>query len=172
MSKSWNNAIWLTDAPADMFGKIMSLKDELIEQYFLLATNTPLAKIADIKKRLKAGENPMIIKKELALIMVTELHSKKDAGAAQASFESMFQKKAPSEADMPEFKTKETHWKLTDLLVATGMVTSKSEGRRLIEQDAIEINGIGIKFQTADVTIKSHDIIKVGKKKFVKIHII
>ncbi|MFH0749847.1 MAG: tyrosine--tRNA ligase [Candidatus Gottesmanbacteria bacterium] len=172
MSKSWNNALWLTDMPTDMYGKIMSLKDELIEQYFLLATNTPLEQIAEIKKRLKSGENPMIVKKELAFIMVTELHSKKDAEIAQTSFESMFQKRAPSSADVPEFKTKETHWKLADLLVATGMVTSKSEGRRLIEQDAIEINGIGIKFQTADVTVKSHDIIKVGKKKFVKIHII
>ena len=172
MSKSWNNAIWLTDEPTDMFGKIMSLKDELIEQYFLLATNTSLEDIADIKKRLKSKENPMKIKKELAFIMVSELHSKKEALAAQTSFESMFQKKAPSEADIPEFKTKETHWKLTELLLATKTVLSKSEARRLVDQDAIEINGIGIKFQTADITIKTHDIIKVGKKKFVKIQII
>jgi len=172
MSKSWNNAIWLTDKPEDMFGKVMSLKDELIEQYFLLATNTSMEDIENIKKRLKSGENPMVIKKELASIMVSELHSKKDADAAKVSFESKFQKKAPLAADIPEFKTKETKWKLIDLLVETGMVTSKSEGRRLIGNDAIEINGIGIKFQTSDITIKSHDIIKVGKKKFIKIKII
>lgn len=172
MSKTWNNAIWLTDEPSDMFGKVMSLKDGLIEQYFLLATNTPLEKIAEIKKRLKSGENPMILKKELACTIVTELHSAKKAHAAQAGFESIFQKKTPSEARLPEFATKETHWKLADLLVETKTATSKSEARRLIDQDAVEINGVGIKFQTTDVTIKTNDIIKIGKKKFVKIHII
>lgn len=172
MSKSWNNAIWLTDEPNDMFGKVMSLKDELIEEYFLLATNTPMEEIMNIKKRLKSNENPMTIKKELAYTIVSELHSKKDADAAQTSFESKFQKKTPTMTDIPEFKTKETKWKLIDLLVQSTMVTSKSEARRLIGNDAIEINGIGIKFQTSDITIKSHDIIKVGKKKFIKIKII
>lgn len=172
MSKTWNNAIWLTDSPSDMFGKIMSLKDELIEQYFLLATDTPMEKIAEVKKRLAGGENPMLLKKELATAVVTELHSKKDADTARGGFEKMFQKRTPAAADIPEFKTKETHWKLADLLVAAGTVSSKSEARRLIEQDAVEINGIGIKFQTADVTVKSHDIMKIGKKKFIKIQII
>jgi len=172
MSKTWGNAIWLTDEPNDMFGKIMSLKDELIEQYFLLATNVPMEKVEEVKKRLKGHENPMMLKKELAFEIVSELHSIKDAESAKQSFESLFQKKELNKTDMPEYKTAQTKWKLADLLVATGTVTSKSEARRLIDQDAIEINSIGIKFQTADVSIKSHDIIKVGKKKFVKIKII
>lgn len=172
MSKTWGNAIWLTDKPDDMFGKVMSLKDELIEQYFLLATNVPMKKVEEVKKRLKAHENPMVLKKELAFTIVSELHSKKEAEHAKQSFESLFQKKELNKTDMPEYKTAQTIWKLADLLVATGTAASKSEARRLIDQDAIEINGIGIKFQTADVTIKSHDIIKVGKRKFVKITII
>lgn len=172
MSKTWGNAIWLTDTPEDMFGKVMSLKDELIEPYFLLATNAPMDKIDEVKKRLKQNENPMILKKELAFTMVAELHTKKDAERAQQSFEALFQKKSIRETDIPVFTTKQTTWKLADLLVATGTAASKSEARRLIDQDAIEINGIGTKFQTADVTIKSHDIIKVGKKKFVKIELL
>lgn len=172
MSKTWNNGIWLTDEPNDMFGKIMSLKDSLIEQYFLLATNISISEIVKVKERLSSGENPMLLKKELAHIIVTELHGKEQANKARESFESKFQKKSLDMNDIPMFSTKQTHWKLTDLLVETKTATSKSEARRLIEQDAIEINGLGIKFQTNEVTIKSHDIIKIGKKKFVKIHII
>lgn len=172
MSKTWNNGIWLTDEPSDMFGKIMSLKDSLIEQYYLLATNVPIKTIDQVKQRLTSGENPMILKKELAFVIVTELHGKEYALRAQRAFESKFQKKSLDMDDIPVFSTKQTNWKLADLLVETKSVASKSEARRLIEQDAIELNGVGIKFQTTDVTVKTHDIIKIGKKKFVKIRII
>ncbi len=70
------------------------------------------------------------------------------------------------------FSTKQPVWKLIDLLVETKTATSKSEARRLIDQDAVEINGVGIKFQTTDVTIKTNDIMKVGKRKFIKIQLI
>lgn len=172
MSKTWNNGIWLVDEPSDMFGKIMSLKDSLIEQYYQLATNLPMSTIVKVKQRLSSGENPMILKKELAFAIVTELHSKTDAAKARGSFESKFQKKSLDMNDIPEFLTKQTRWKLTELLVETKTAASKSEARRLIEQDAVEINGVGIKFQTTEVTIKTHDIIKIGKRKFVKIHLI
>jgi len=171
MSKTWGNAIWLTDEPNDMFGKVMSLKDNLIEQYFLLATNTPIEKIQEVKKRLVEGENPMEVKKELATIIVTELHDKQKADQAKKFFEDMFQKKSLVNADIPTFATKKTTWKLIDLLLETKLVSSKSEARRLIDQDAIEVNGIGIKFQTSDITLKNNDIIKIGKKRFVKIRI-
>ena len=66
MSKSWGNAIWVEDPPEEMFGKTMSLRDELIIQYFTLATSISMEKVAEVEKRLKAWENPMVLKKELA----------------------------------------------------------------------------------------------------------
>lgn len=171
MSKTWGNAIWLTDEPNNMFGKVMSLKDELLEQYFLLATDTPLDEIAEIKKEITKGTNPMNIKKTLAHRIITELYDATTALSAQKSFEDLFQNKKLSDADIPIFDTDKTLWKLIDLIVETKTVTSKSEARRLIDQDAIEINGIGVKFQTSDITIKNGDIIKIGKKRFVKIHV-
>jgi len=172
MSKTWGNAIWLTDEPKDMFGKVMSLKDELILQYFLLATNTSPDAIARIQKRLETKENPMVLKKELAQKIVSELHGEKEANVARDEFEKLFQKKSLADSDIPMFSTKQPVWKLIDLLVETKTATSKSEARRLIDQDAVEINGVGIKFQTTDVTIKTNDIMKVGKRKFIKIQLL
>jgi len=166
MSKTWNNAVWLTDEPNDMFGKIMSLKDDLIEEYFLLATNASMEKINEVKKRLRNGENPMILKKELAHTIASELHGKNRADEAQRTFENLFQKKNLDDVDMLIYKTDQAIQDSIDLLVKVGAVKSKSEARRLIDQKAIESEGevIGLQFQ-------SHDgkIIKVGKKKFIKI---
>jgi tyrosyl-tRNA synthetase len=77
MSKSWGNAIWLDDDPNEMYGKVMSLKDDLISNYFTLATSLTLNKICAIEAKLQAGENPMVFKKQLAHQIVTELHSNK-----------------------------------------------------------------------------------------------
>lgn len=170
MSKTWNNAVWLTDTPTDMFGKIMSLKDELIKEYFLLATNTPIEKITNYELRMKHGENPMTLKKELAVTIVSELHGKTEAQKARDEFEKTFQKKTLTDIDMPVFQTKETKWNLIDLLVAINSAGSKSEARRLIEQDAVEINGVTC--HISHVTIENGDIIKVGKRKFIKIQIV
>lgn len=157
MSKTWNNAIWLADEPGDMFGKIMSLKDDLIISYFTLATNVSMDEVEHIKQRLASRENPMTLKKELAHRIVSELHDAEAAEAAQKEFERVHQK-----GEMPAATAQEV--KATRLIDALGM--SKSEAKRLIEQKAIDLNGKTI---DTDTDVKPGDLIRVGKKKFIKI---
>jgi len=136
MSKSWGNAIWIEDEPTEMFGKVMSLKDDLIVQYFTLATNLPLEKVNQIRERLKS-ENPMILKKELALQIVTELHSPEGAQKAQEEFEKTFQKGDVAPEMIQEIKV-DPMLDIVDKLVQGGVVSSKSEAKRLQDQGAIQ----------------------------------
>lgn len=172
MSKSWGNAIWLTDEPNDIYGKVMSLKDELIINYFKLSTKLPLDEIADIEKQLAAGENPMGVKKQLAHQIVSELHSKKDADSAQRKFETIFQKKDFTGSDVPVFTTSHTDWNPVDFLFESGLAASKSEAKRLIEQGSVERNASRLTSHVSPLTLSDGDIIKVGKKKFLKIKLV
>lgn len=169
MSKTWNNAIWLNDPPEEMYGKVMSLKDSLIVQYFTLATNTPLGEIEEVKQTLDGGDNPMTLKKRLAHRIVTELHSTTLADDAQKEFEKKFQSHDLETANVPSWSTKQTDWGPVELLVATSLTSSKSDAKRLIEQGAVEINGHAISSQLSAISLKNYDILKVGKKKFLKI---
>jgi len=160
MSKSWGNAIWITDNPDEMFGKVMSIKDDLIVQYFRNATNTSEAKIKEVEDRLKKGENPLNIKKDLAFNVVSELHNKEDAEKAQKSFEKTFQEQKP------EF-TKEIESKGNISPTIAQTVGSISEAKRLISQGAVDVNGKTVSDPT--LQINSGDEIKVGTKIFVKV---
>lgn len=171
MSKTWNNAIWLTDNPNDIYGKVMSIKDNLIEEYFLLATDITLEKIGDINKRLNDRENPMIIKKELAYEITKSLCSTSDAQHAQSEFEKVFQKHQNPDNAAIEFQTRQPSWNLTDLLVESKTCVSKSDAKRLIAQNAIEINNKSVHVNETQIDLVNGDIIKVGKKKFIKIRI-
>jgi tyrosyl-tRNA synthetase len=158
MSKTWNNAVWLTDEPNDMFGKIMSLKDDLIEEYFLLATNTPMKKVEEVKKRLSDGENPMVLKKELARTIVRELHGEKQADEAQQAFETTFQKKEGPSPDMiTVFNTNKDTVDLVDVLAESGLCKSKSDARRTLN------------LSNTIIKVENDKIYKVGKKRFLKI---
>jgi len=135
MSKSWGNAIWLDDEPDEMFGRIMSVRDDLILTYFTLATNLPSAEVAKKEKRLKEGENPINLKIELALQIVTELHGEKEAEMAREKFSKTFQKKDP------EFKTKMPNkGTLAQTLAPFTRLSSVSEAKRLINAGAVELN--------------------------------
>lgn len=151
MSKSWGNAIWVEDSPEEMFGKVMSLRDELINQYFVLATNLPLEEIP------KDG-HPMELKKQLAHQIVTELHSKSDANKAQENFEKTFQNKEIINPEVVDATS-------IDDLVKLKIVDSKSGWKRLVEQGAVEVDGQKI---TDDSTLNP-GIYRIGKKKFIKI---
>ena len=167
MSKTWGNAIWLTDTPNDMFGKIMSLRDELIVEYFTLATNTSIGEIQTVKQRLSSGENPMILKKELARRIVSELHGEELAEPSQEYFENIFTKKDyKSGATEITLNPNEQSLTLGQLLISLSLVSSRSEFKRLLEQKAININNAVI---PQDRNVKTGDIIKVGKRKFIKI---
>lgn len=158
MSKSWGNAIWLEDTPNTMFGKVMSLTDDLIDQYFYQATSIPLK---EIKNKLKtAKSNPLNIKKELAFQIVTDLHSQKAAQNAQKYFENTFQKKAPSYDQ--QVKLKENL-----LNTITQVVDSKSKAKRLISQGAVDVNKKTITNPTHKP--KVGDKVKIGTRIFLRV---
>ena len=167
IGKSEGNVIGLTDAPNDFFGKIMSLGDDAIVNCFTLLTDTPSEEIQEMQKKMDDGENPMLFKKRLAFELTKQLNSEEDAKQAQSAFEQTFQdRQAPT--SMPEFTTKQSEWNPVDLLVASKLVSSKSDAKRLLEQGAVEINGKAISHQLSTISIKNSDILKVGKKNFLK----
>jgi len=166
MSKSWGNAIWLTDPANEMFAKVMSLRDELIAQYFTLATSVPMDDIEVIKKRLESKENPMTIKLELAHRMVTELHSKKSADDAQTDFGNRFQKGELTNADLPmvSITTLPQTAGTVDYLTELNLAKSNSDARRLVAQGSVSINDIKITNPKNPTSLKTGDILQVGRK--------
>ncbi len=167
IGKTEGNVIGLTDAPVEFYAKIMSLGDDAIIPCFTLLTDIPTEKI---EEKMKQGENPMLFKKQLALELTKMLHDETSAKKAQEEFETVHQKGESISVTAPVFETQQINWNIIDLLVATNQVASKSEARRLIEQKAIEIHNT--QCTMTNVELNDGDIIKIGKKKFVKIHII
>lgn len=153
MSKSWGNAIWLDDSPNEIFGKVMSIKDELIPEYFLLAT----------KIEMPSKNDPMLLKKALALQIVTELHSEAEAKNAQAYFESTFQQKRVPDDIKP---SESPSFNIIDILVDDKLVSSRSEARRVIMQGGVRINGE--KIDDINAIVDSEAVINVGPRKFIK----
>ncbi len=169
MSKSWGNAIWLEDTPEDMYAKIMAVNDELLIEYFTLATNVSMEKVREIEKRLQTNENPRDIKMELATLLVTEIHSAQAAEKAQDYFQrTVQQKEMPDE--IPVITVKEKLFTLTDLLVYTGLAASKSEAKRLIEQGGVEVDNERIEDPNLEIAIEDSVILKVGKRKYIRVN--
>ncbi len=169
MSKTWDNAIWLDDNPNDMYAKVMRVEDNLIIDYFILATNTPLEEIKKIEKELKE-ENPINIKKKLARIIVSELCDDKAAQKAEESFGKTVQNKEMPE-EITEVRVKKDSIVNSDLLVEIGLAISKSEAKRLFEQGGVEVDGGRINLKDSVEAIENM-IIKVGKRKFARIKIV
>jgi len=164
MSSSWGNVINLTDKPEEMFGRVMSLSDNLIEKYFVLATTVSLREIDDI---LKLNFNPRDQKLILAEKITAQYHDQKLAQKAKKNFISLFSKKEIPE-DIKELKVK-TGEKLDDILVENKIIESKSEFRRLIRAGAIDIDARPI--SDVNYIVEKPIVIKIGKKKFLKIKV-
>lgn len=162
MSKSWGNAIWLTDTPNEMYGKVMSLRDELIINYFTLATRLPEEIIAEKASRLEKGENPKNLKKELAHTIVTELHSSDAADLAQEYFENTFEKQAPEEYTLTEVPAD-----ATVLSTVAQVVGGMSEAKRLIAAGAVDLGDTRVTDGKQEV--QNGDKLKVGKKTFIEV---
>lgn len=161
MSKSLNNYIGITESPENMFGKIMSIPDTLIEKYFELLTDVDMV---SIKKRMASGENPRNLKVELGQNIVEFYYSKEDADQSLAHFENLF-KKGGIPDNMPELIiTQDTS--IVDCILAAGLESSKGAVRRLIAQNAVSIDGNKIK---EECIIDKESVIRVGKLKFLKI---
>jgi len=163
MSSSWGNVINITDEPRDMFGKTMSIGDEFIIKYFKLATRVPLTEVGELEKGLSDGTNPKDIKARLAFELVKLYYGEKIARKAQNEFEKVF-----SEGKNPdEIKIVENKESIIQTIVASGVVTSNSEAKRLIDQKAVKVND-----RVADdwgYKLKKGDIVKIGPRKFLKI---
>jgi tyrosyl-tRNA synthetase len=169
MSTSWGNVINITDKPGDMYGKVMSLKDELIGDYWELATRTPLGEVEQIKKALADGQiNPRDIKSRLAREIVRLYYGEEEAGGAEREFNKVFRsKELPS--DIPVFQAQKPIYPILDLLADSGLVSSKSEAKRLVMGGAVEINDAIHDDWKEKIEISDDMVIRVGKRKFIKV---
>ncbi|MDI6602497.1 MAG: tyrosine--tRNA ligase [Patescibacteria group bacterium] len=169
MSKSFGNYIGIQESPEQQYGKIMSIKDELILDYFELCTQLPLKEIRRIAIDLRDKKiNPRDLKAQLAREIVSLYHKKAAARRAEKEFERIFkEKKLPKK--IAEVKIKEKTLNILDLLVKTRLVLSKSEAKRLILQRGVKIDGkIETDWQKV-IEIKKDQVVQVGKRKFIKL---
>jgi tyrosyl-tRNA synthetase len=169
MSKTWGNAIWLDDAPNDMYAKAMAINDNLIVEYFTLATGLSMEDIKKIESELKRGENPINIKKKLAHQIVRELYDEKSADEAQENFQKTIQERqAPEEIELLNINASDPLTAL-DILINSKIISSRSEAKRLIEQKGITIDGKEI--TDANFDFEDGQVLKVGKRRIFKIKI-
>jgi len=167
MSKSLGNYIGVDEAPNDIYGKVMSIPDDLIINYFELLTDIPEEELKDIGEELEDGKtNPMGFKKRLAKELVEQLHSPEAAVEADEHFSTVFQKKEIPD-DMPVAYIDGDNVDIRSLLTSNGLSSSASEAVRLIKQGAVQIEGQ--KITEFNVCIQNESIVKVGKRRFIKI---
>jgi tyrosyl-tRNA synthetase len=170
MSKSLGNYIGVDEPPNEIYGKVMSIPDNLIIDYLELVTDVPDKDIADFKKQIaNKSINPMVIKKRLAQEIVTQFHSATAAREAEEHFARVFQRREIPE-EVTSLKTSAGHGStLTSELTEAGLTKSRSEARRLLAQGAIEIDGKTVTEDLEITRIKKGSIIKVGKRRFAQI---
>lgn len=168
MSTSWGNIITIVDEPNEIFGKLMSISDELITKYLLLTTDMPESEIIDIGGRMEKGElNPRDAKMDLARRVVEIYYGDKEAEITKNNFIETFQKGVVPE-DTREVEVEEGV-NLSDVLLGEGLVSSKADFRRLTEGNAIEIDEE--KMSDTQYKIEKSCLVKVGKHRFLKIKI-
>jgi tyrosyl-tRNA synthetase len=170
MSKSLNNYIGITDAPNDMFGKVMSISDDLMWRYYDLLSFRPLEEIAELKTRVEDGENPRDIKILLAKELIARFHDEAAAEGAHQDFIQRFQKNAIPD-DMPELEItlSDEGIAIGNLLKEAKLVGSTSDAMRMIKQGAVKINGDKVEDTRLLITEKGENVYQVGKRKFARI---
>ena len=167
MSKSLNNYIAVFDSPKDKYGKVMSIPDESIINYFNYATKLNPEEIEKIEKQLRDGKvNPKIIKQRLAREIVALYHGEEVAKKAEEEFNLIFSKKEIPD-EMPVFSLKNNSKRIVNILTESGLCKSNSEAKRLIKQNAVSINNK--KVTDIDAELSEPAIIKVGKRRFLKV---
>jgi len=172
MSKSLNNYIGIADAPDDMFGKIMSVSDELMWRYFELLSFKPMAEIEQWRLECGAGANPRNYKVSLGQEIVARFHGEQAARAALENFEARFQRGAlPDEMEEIQIKVDASGLAIANLLKAAGLVESTSEAMRMIKQGAVKIDGEKLEDQKAIILAPAKHVYQVGKRKFARIEL-
>ena len=168
MSKSKGNYIGVTDSPAEMFGKIMSISDDMMENYFTLLTDFPMDRVAELVNPDKT--HPKEAKVLLGKTIITQFYGQAAAEAAAAEFNRVFaQKNLPDE--IPQVEIPAQRIMASKLLLACKLVPSGSEAKRMIKQGAAEIDGNRIDDPNLEITPKDGMVIQVGKRKFAKLKV-
>ena len=181
MSKSLGYYIGIAETPVDMFGKCMSIPDELMEQYYTLLTGVSEPEVAAISRGIAEGTmHPMVAKKRLAYLVTERFHGTDEAAAAQANFERVFSGRASTasadiayeDVQLPAGLAGVADVGAIDLLFALGAVPSKSEARRLIQQGGVEIEGKRVEDIASRVSLDHSPIhMRVGKKRFLAVNL-
>lgn len=170
MSKSLGNYIGINEPPQEIFGKVMSISDEMMWRYYELCTDLTADQIGVLKSSTDAGRNPRDLKVELAKNIVADFHSATDAAKAEEEFNLIFRGKQVPE-DVEERSVVAGVWKMPKLLVETQLTPSMGEARRLIEQGGVSIDGEKHSQANAEVTIDVDQLrlIQVGKRRFIRV---
>ena len=172
MSKSWGNGIWLTDSPEEVYGKVMSIADSVIEDFFVKGTSLSMKQVEVFMKRLAEGENPVVIKRELAKVIVAELCGEEAVAKAVEHFQAaVVDKTAPD--DSVEVKLTNPKLMMDELIgfaMENNLVESKSEFRRLLEQGGIYLNEGRVEKDTTELTLnQGENVVRLGKRKYLKL---
>lgn len=164
MGKTTGNMIRMDDTPEDIYGKVMAFSDDMILKGFEILTFSTMPELEEYKERLESGENPMILKKELAFMITSEITTKEEALKAQNFFESVFQNK-DQETEIPENVISKKEIPLNELLVEIKFASSKAQAKRLVEQGAVKINSEKVSQYNQVLNIDNDQslILKVGK---------
>ena len=170
MSKSLGNYIGITDPPGEMFGKVMSISDDLMWRYFELLSFRPLTEIAALQASVADGKNPRDAKFELGRELVARFHSDKAADDAQQEFIARFRQGAmPDEIPETSVASDDGSLGIAHLLKAAGLVSSTSEAFRMIKQGAVRIDGERIEDRGLQLPAGSTGVYQVGKRKFARV---
>ena len=169
MSKSLGNYIGVNEDPKEMYGKAMSIPDELMMRYYMLVTDMSIEEQEELAKKLESGEaHPRDTKMNLAFTIVELFHGKEAAEYAQGEFVRVFQKRdMPTEIPVYDYKEEDKNVYLPQFLTTTRLTTSNSEARRSIQQGAVKVNGE--KYQEENLLLEQEMILQVGKRKFIQV---
>lgn len=172
MSKSLGNYVGITDAPDEMFGKVMSISDDLMWRWFELLSFRPMAEVDRFKRQIADGLNPRDVKFELALEIVGRFHDVATAGRAQENFIARFQKGAMPD-EMPErfVQSATGSASISVAIKEAGLTDSTSEARRMLKQGAVKLDGERITDPNLELPIGASHIVQVGKRRFARVTI-
>ena len=170
MSKSLGNYIGITEAPDEMFGKVMSISDDLMWRYFEVLSFRPLSDIESLRQEMTGGRNPRDIKFELAREIVSRFHGDDASRGAQEAFVARFQQGAmPEEIQDVALATEDGTLGIAHLLKAAGLVASTSEAFRMIKQGAVRIDGERVEDRSLTLAKGTQHVYQVGKRKFARV---
>lgn len=172
MSKSLGNYIGISEAPDSIFGKIMSISDDLMFRYYELLSDLPMAEVQALKAKMQqGGVHPKAVKVQLAKEMVARFHTPDAAEEAERNFEQVFARhELPDEIEEVQLAPGDEPIWIPKLLLDAGLVKSTSDGRRMIQQHAVTLDGVKVEDINATVPAQGTVLLKVGKRRFCRVN--